>query len=104
MAGLLGTLLALSRIPAVARTLTAPGMASRIVGPPGEVPDTEEKTMQLEIDALKDAAAGLRPALPETALGTWQFGGPTSHVLDGFSGESEIRRTDHAPAIDTASL
>jgi NAD(P)H dehydrogenase (quinone) len=122
--------------------------------------------MQLETDALTEAAAGLRPALPETALGTWQFGGPTSHVgdvagvepedfltiarrytsgpesrrtvghflralggsprialtpmrdLDGFesaqqdprpahlrlSGESEIRRTEHAPAIDTASL
>src|SRR5580693_9107477 len=32
-AGFLGTLLALSRIPVVARALTAPGMASRLVGP-----------------------------------------------------------------------
>jgi hypothetical protein len=33
VAGFLGTLLALSRIPVVARALTAPGMASRLVGP-----------------------------------------------------------------------
>ena len=33
MAGFLGTLLALSRMPVVARALTAPGMASRLVGP-----------------------------------------------------------------------
>jgi len=32
-AGFLGTLLALSRIPVVARALTAPGMASRLVRP-----------------------------------------------------------------------
>jgi hypothetical protein len=33
VAGVLGTLLALSRIPVVARALAAPGMASRLVGP-----------------------------------------------------------------------
>src|SRR6266581_8702213 len=33
VAGFLGTLLALSRIPVVARALTAPGMASRLVRP-----------------------------------------------------------------------
>ena len=33
VAGFLGTLLALSRVPVVARALAAPGMASRLVGP-----------------------------------------------------------------------